>query len=42
MGRHSLAIFDLDGTLFDSQQSIVGCILLTFEQLAPTQDPIYS
>jgi phosphoglycolate phosphatase-like HAD superfamily hydrolase len=35
----SLAIFDFDGTLFDTHESISQTIKLTFEAVLPTQTP---
>ncbi|KAJ4153281.1 hypothetical protein LMH87_009776 [Akanthomyces muscarius] len=35
----SLVIFDFDGTLFDTHQSISHSIKLTFDALSPTQSP---
>lgn len=35
----SLVVFDFDGTLFDTQQSISHSIKLTFDALSPTQSP---
>lgn len=39
MRGSKLAIFDFDGTLFDTRKSIARCINLTFEALAPLHVP---
>ncbi|WYZ36508.1 hypothetical protein EsH8_II_000014 [Colletotrichum jinshuiense] len=39
MSSPKLVIFDFDGTLFDTHQSISHCIKLTFDKLLPAEAP---